>query len=64
MPLLLVLPRYWGLDGVWVSVPIADLASSVLTGLALAGQLRGLRSHPLEPAAVEASAASVGSAVG
>ncbi len=27
IPGLLVLPRYWGLDGVWISIPIADFVS-------------------------------------
>ncbi len=27
IPGLLILPRYWGLDGVWLSIPIADLIS-------------------------------------
>jgi Na+-driven multidrug efflux pump len=27
IPGLLILPRYWGLDGVWISIPISDLIS-------------------------------------
>ena len=27
IPGLIILPRYWGLDGVWLSIPIADLIS-------------------------------------
>ena len=28
LPLLLILPDYWGIDGVWVSMPISDVISS------------------------------------
>jgi putative MATE family efflux protein len=42
IPLLLILPRYLGLDGLWTAGPIADLTSSLLTAVALARQLRVL----------------------
>lgn len=31
IPLLLVLPRYWGLDGVWYTQPIADFLSGIVS---------------------------------
>ncbi|MBE3581242.1 MAG: MATE family efflux transporter [Thermoanaerobacteraceae bacterium] len=31
IPLLLVLPRFWGLHGVWWSLPVSDLGSTLLT---------------------------------
>jgi len=46
IPLLLVLPRYIGLDGVWAAGPISDLASSLLTAAVLARQLRLLALSP------------------
>lgn len=33
VPALLILPKYWGQLGVWVSLPIADLLSVLVTGL-------------------------------
>lgn len=33
VPLLLVLPRYWGLEGIWRTPPIADLLSALITGV-------------------------------
>lgn len=33
MPLLLVLPRLWGLAGIWWSLPLADLGSAALTAI-------------------------------
>ena len=32
IPLLLILPRYMGVQGVWVSFPIADFLATVVTG--------------------------------
>ncbi len=32
IPLLLILPDIWGIDGVWRTAPIADILSIVLTG--------------------------------
>jgi Na+-driven multidrug efflux pump len=43
IPLLIVLPRVWGLDGVWAAGPIADAVSSVLTAIALVWQLRSMK---------------------
>jgi putative MATE family efflux protein len=43
IPAILILPRFFGLDGVWAALPIADFCSSVLTGTWLAWELRHLR---------------------
>jgi Na+-driven multidrug efflux pump len=50
IPLLLILPRRWGLDGLWSAGPISDLASSLLTMSALVYQLRVLSRSPAQPA--------------
>ena len=42
IPAVLILPRFLGLDGVWASIPTADFASSVLTGIWLLFELRHL----------------------
>ena len=31
LPFLLVLPRFWGQDGVWASLPLADVLSFIVT---------------------------------
>lgn len=51
IPAVLILPRFFGLDGVWASIPTADFCSSVLTGICLTFELRHLkaRSLPTEP---------------
>ncbi len=33
MPLLLILPRIWGIEGVWRTAPIADVLSAIVTGV-------------------------------
>ena len=35
IPLILILPNYYGIFGVWVAFPIADLLSTILTGIYL-----------------------------
>ncbi len=35
IPLILILPNYFGIFGVWVSFPIADILSTVITGFFL-----------------------------
>jgi putative MATE family efflux protein len=42
IPAVLILPRFFGLDGVWAAMPTADLLSSLLTGFCLFLELRHL----------------------
>jgi putative MATE family efflux protein len=47
IPCLLILPRYFGIAGVWISLPAADLTASILTAFMLASQFRKLSAaHP------------------
>jgi Na+-driven multidrug efflux pump len=49
VPAVLVLPHFFGLNGVWAALPTSDLASSLLTGVCLLLELRHLRDrHALE----------------
>lgn len=43
LPLLFILPRFIGLNGVWMSMPIADLISCVVSATILFTQLRRFR---------------------
>lgn len=45
VPLLLLLPRRWGTDGVWYTMPMADAASTLLAAVLLVWQLRRLRAE-------------------
>jgi putative MATE family efflux protein len=42
IPVLLILPRFVGLQGVWLAGPIADLGSTLLTAVLVADQVRQL----------------------
>jgi putative MATE family efflux protein len=57
IPAVLVLPRYFGLDGVWAAMPVADLGSAVLTGAWLFWELRHLDRRHAAPAEVAGDAA-------
>ncbi|MHB8973370.1 MAG: MATE family efflux transporter [Pirellulaceae bacterium] len=43
IPAILILPRFLGLNGVWLAIPTADLCASLLTGVWLFLELRHLR---------------------
>ena len=42
IPAVLILPNFFGLNGVWAAIPTADLSSSLLTGVLLFLELRRL----------------------
>lgn len=42
IPLVLILPRHWGLEGVWASFPASDLAATIVTAAMMVWQLRKL----------------------
>ncbi len=51
IPAVLILPHFFGLDGVWMSLPVADLGSSVLTGACLLLEFRHLHRRHAETVA-------------
>lgn len=52
MPLILILPQFFGIIGIWSSFPIADLLSTVLTSSLLLRELRHLDDKHAEQTAV------------
>lgn len=48
IPALLVVPRYYGLDGVWMASPIADVLAALVSGAFLWWQVRRLKSNRIE----------------
>jgi putative MATE family efflux protein len=42
IPLILIMPRFFGLDGIWMSYPLADLLSSAITTALLLQEVRKL----------------------
>ncbi|MCK5586612.1 MATE family efflux transporter [Candidatus Bipolaricaulota bacterium] len=47
-PLILLLPRFFGLSGIWASFPIADGVAALITGWMMIVLLRQMRRHHLE----------------
>ncbi len=45
LPCLLIFPLYFGVKGVWMSLPAADLLSSVVSAFMLAAQFRKFRNY-------------------
>lgn len=45
IPLLLILPKYLGLNGVWLSFPAGDLCATVVTAVMIIWQFRQLDRH-------------------
>lgn len=46
IPAVLILPYFFGLNGVWAAMPTADLGSSILTACFVAAELRHLHRSP------------------
>lgn len=42
IPLLIILPHFWGLDGIWWSGPFSDLGAFILTSVWLWFEIRHL----------------------
>ncbi|MDD4599984.1 Multidrug export protein MepA [bioreactor metagenome] len=50
IPMILILPSIWGLNGIWLASPIADIFSSTLTAMFLFREIRGnMRLASIEP---------------
>lgn len=51
IPFLLVLPRFWGLDGIFLAAPTSDVLTFLIAGVLMARELRRLQRLELETAA-------------
>ncbi|MBP1762300.1 MAG: hypothetical protein H6Q64_1842, partial [Firmicutes bacterium] len=47
IPLLLILPRYWGVEGVWRAAPLSDLLAVCLSGTLMFFEMRSLKKDEL-----------------
>lgn len=45
VPCLLILPQFWGSTGIWISMPVSDLAASIVAGVMLYRQFKIFKSH-------------------
>lgn len=48
IPMLLVLPNFFGLEGVWMAGPIADFIACVITGIFIYKEIRNLEKSELQ----------------
>ena len=47
-PLILLLPRFFGLTGIWIAFPIADITAALITGWMLVILRRQMHQHDLD----------------
>lgn len=47
IPLLLILPRFWGIEGVWRTPPIADILSALITASVVALEMKHIKEKEL-----------------
>jgi len=47
IPLLYLLPSIWGVDGVWISIPVADVISTIIAAILLYMQMKKLKGSSL-----------------
>jgi len=48
IPLILILPEYYGLDGAWAALPASDFLSALLAAVLIAREIRILNSQPVK----------------
>lgn len=46
IPCLIVVPLFFGIDGVWLAMPISDAISSIVAGVLIAGLIRKFKNAP------------------
>lgn len=49
IPCLIILPMFWGADGVWFSMPISDIMASLIAGVMLYKQFKKFKEHSASP---------------
>ena len=49
IPLLLILPPHYGLDGVWSCFPISDAVATIVAALMLIWQIRHIKAIAKAP---------------
>ncbi len=47
IPLLMILPRFWGIEGVWRTPPIADILSALITAGVVALEMKHIKEKEL-----------------
>ena len=47
IPCLLILPRFFGINGIWMSMPIADLVATLMAGIMIYMQFKKFKQQPI-----------------
>lgn len=47
IPLLLILPRFWGTEGVWRTPPIADILSAIITAIVIYLEVKSINKNDM-----------------
>lgn len=47
IPLLLILPHFWGIEGIWRTPPIADALSTLITAAVISREMRDIKQQEL-----------------
>lgn len=47
IPLLVILPYFWGVQGVWLSMPLSDLVATIITAILITREIKILKSQTL-----------------
>lgn len=47
LPLLMILPRFFGLDGIWYTFPVSDALATVVSAILIIRSLRSLRNDTI-----------------
>lgn len=45
LPFLIILPKFYGVNGVWLSMPFSDLAASIIAGVLLYNEMKKYRRY-------------------
>ncbi len=48
LPLLAVMPMWWGIDGVWYSMPISDLSAAIIAAVIMIWYMKKLKKQHIE----------------
>jgi putative MATE family efflux protein len=48
IPCLIILPKFFGIEGIWMSMPLSDFIATILTAILLIIQFRQFKKQPLK----------------
>ena len=43
IPIMIILPKFLGLDGVWIAQPISDIIATIITALIVIREMRSIK---------------------